>query len=224
MLPLTPAPRRRRSRRPPRVSPVNAPASQVEACSAVRRRDARAGRAVTSPATSDASTRPAAGASTSTGDRRRRRPGRERTAAHGRPTSVRTQPAPPAARPRTSGRARRRTRRGAVVAAQVDGHRRRPRGTLPRTTGTPARRSRSTAPSATGPRRRRGRRARRAGAAARVRRRRAGGSGGSSARSARRSASLDDVLLDRLDGDAALAQPGDALLDVVLGAVELDAR
>src|SRR5207244_975615 len=50
----------------------------------------------------------------------------------------------------------------------------------------------------------------------------AAGSAARSARSARRSASLDDVLLDRLDRDALGAEPLDRGLDLLLPAVELE--
>src|SRR5206468_7476630 len=50
--------------------------------------------------------------------------------------------------------------------------------------------------------------------------------GGCNARSARPSGSarcsLDDVLLDRLDGDAVLTEPGDGGIDLVLNPVELE--
>src|SRR5207249_9221810 len=50
----------------------------------------------------------------------------------------------------------------------------------------------------------------------------AAGSAARSARSARRSASLDDVLLDRLDRDALGAEPLDGGVDLLLPAVELE--
>ena len=99
---LMPAPRRRRSRSPARVSPVNVPRQSRRCC-----RRPPAGRASstrrTSAATSDASTRPAAGASTSGGPRRRRHHvGRTRA----RSSDQRQDTARgPRRRPRTSGTA-----------------------------------------------------------------------------------------------------------------------